>query len=226
MLRAIRVCLLLLFIPLQPMADTSDSERMIRQFLMAETDALWDQREIDIIGGTARLAQCATPQPFLPSRPDPLWGRLAVGVQCDDGQVRYITAEIRVFGDYLTAAQNLPRGATVQPGMLSRKRGELNRLPARALLDTADALGLVTRHRLAKGAILQQQHLERPLLVKRGQPVQVHTGGRGFRVTLQGEALDAGGTGETVRVRFDRRRVVEARVIGPGKLTTSSPSPD
>nr|WP_301514804.1 flagella basal body P-ring formation protein FlgA [Halomonas sp.] len=42
--------------------------------------------------------------------------------------------------------------------------------------------------------------------------------GSGFRVSREGKAMENGSQGEKIRVRFDRREILDARVASQGVL--------
>ena len=59
-------------------------------------------------------------------------------------------------------------------------------------------------------------------IVSRRDLLRVEAGGEGFRVVRQGEALDEGHVGQTIRVKVDdgsrRGRTITALVTGPGRV--------
>ncbi len=62
-------------------------------------------------------------------------------------------------------------------------------------------------------------------VISRGEVVTIAVAGRGFTLTRQGEALDAGAVGEWIRVRpaGNRRDSVRARVLRPGTVGMDLP---
>lgn len=62
-------------------------------------------------------------------------------------------------------------------------------------------------------------------VVARGEAVAIAVKGRGFTVSRQGEALEAGAVGDWIRVRpaGDRRDPIRARVVQPGKVALDLP---
>lgn len=62
-------------------------------------------------------------------------------------------------------------------------------------------------------------------VVARGEAVSIAVQGRGFTVSRQGEALEAGAVGEWIRVRpaGEKRNTIRARVIQPGRVGIDLP---
>ena len=69
------------------------------------------------------------------------------------------------------------------------------------------------------GAAQAAQAPARGAGVERGQVLTIAVQGRGFTVTQQGEALEAGNVGDWIRVRPDgNREAVRARIDNPGRV--------
>lgn len=209
--------LLSVSIPVQADGTLTDAARdAARHFLEQRTQELGDRVTVRVRAARANLPPCQRPQPFLPGNGQRLPGRVTVGVRCADGQVRYLRARVTARGDYWVARRRLPAGTRLTATMLRRRSGDLGRLPESAIRDLDLALGQVTTRTLAPGAVIQRSQLQAPELVHRRQPVTVAASGPGFRVTRQGQALQDGGLGDTVRVRLADRSTVTGVVTGPG----------
>ncbi len=79
------------------------------------------------------------------------------------------------------------------------------------------AIGMQLRRQVAPGQPLATADLALPTMVQRGATVQMGLQSPGLSLVGQGIAMDAGATGERIRVLNPTSRVVlEAEVIGPG----------
>ena len=201
-------------------ADGSATLDAVEAFLLDRASAVGNNVSVTVQPPRAELPACNDPEPFLPNASASPIGRVSVGVRCNDsGRVRYLRAEVHATGRYLEVAQRIGAGETVGARHLLEQQGDLSRLPDQAILDPATAIGQEATRPLAVGVTLQDYHLRRPRLVKRGQRVVIEVRGSGFRVTREAEAMEAGGQGESVRVRLDDREILRARVTGRGRLT-------
>lgn len=202
-----------------PAADTAMLDA-VRAFLTAEAAPLGDEVSVTLYPPAAHFPTCRAPTPFLRDTPRAPLGRLSVGVRCagDNHRTRYLQAEVSVIGRYPVTAHAIEAGTLLTRDDLEERRGELDRLPRRALRSIEAVVGQEARRSLAAGRAIQSHQLRAPRLVERGERVILEAGGRGFRVTRQAEALGAGGRGERIRVRLDDRRILEGRIIGPRRL--------
>ena len=201
-------------------AEGSATLDAVRAFLDDRASAVGNNVSVTVQPPRAELPACSDPEPFLPNAGASPIGRISVGVRCNDsGRVRYLRAEVRATGRYVEVAEQIEAGEAIRASHLQEKQGDLSRLPDQAILDPVTAIGQEATRPLAAGITLQDHHLRRPQLVKRGQRVVIEVRGSGFRITREAEAMEAGGKGESVRVRLDDREILRARVTGRGRLT-------
>lgn len=203
-------------------AQANDDELLhqVHQFLYEETQTLGEEVVIDLRPPSPHLPTCVQPEPFLPNANQTPLGRVSVGVRCgaDSRQVRYLQAQIDIIGSYVVAARDIERGTLITAEMLSERGGNLGELAAQALTDEKDIVGKIAQRPIRSGSTFLTQFLQAPHLVERGQRVTVIAQGSSFRVSREGEALENGALGDRVRVRFDSREIMTARVSDQGIL--------
>lgn len=201
-------------------ADNDHLMQQVHQFLYEQTQALGDEVVIDVRPPSPHLPECVQPEPFLPNANQAPLGRVSVGVRCGEAsrQVRYLQAQIDIVGSYLVAASDIGRGTLITPDMLSEQGGNLGDLSAQALTAEEDIVGKIAQRPIRAGSTFLAHYLQAPNLVERGQRVTVIAQGSSFRVSREGEALENGALGEQVRVRFDSRQIMTARVTDQGML--------
>lgn len=202
-------------------ARTTQLEQRVEDFLIEQARPLGDSVSVNVQRNRVRLPTCDDPQPFLPRNNQRLYGRVAVGVHCngENGRPRYVQADVSVAIDHVVLARDVPRGATLTTQDVALEQGLLEELPRHAVKHLEDATGLVTTRALSAGATLQSYQLRRLDLVKRGQTVSVIARGDGFQVRREAQAMDNGAMGEQVRLRIANGELLQARVIGPKRLS-------
>ncbi|MDV6319147.1 flagellar basal body P-ring formation chaperone FlgA [Chromohalobacter sp. HP20-39] len=190
-----------------------------QRFLMSQAASLGNDIGVEILSETARFPECHSPQPFLPREGIPQ-GRVMVGVRCsNDERVRYVQARVSASVRFLVAATAIQRGERLTADMLDWERADISRRPRNALDDPRQAVGKVVMQRLVKGMALQSDRLRQPYLVHRGDPVTLIAKGEGFSVTREGEALNNGGKGDSIRARMPDGKVLQGQVDARGRLT-------
>ncbi|HET7223264.1 MAG TPA: flagellar basal body P-ring formation chaperone FlgA [Rhodanobacteraceae bacterium] len=195
-------------------AQAGAAEDAAQLFLQEAARGLGNNVTVTVQAPEAALPRCTDPQAFLPGHDQRLLGRVTVAVRCGDGQTRYLQARVTAIGQYWVAAENIPVGTLVTPAMLESRSGDLTALPGQAVLDETGAVGRVATRTLTRGSVVQSSQLRAPSLIHRNRTVSVEATGAGFRVTRQGEALEDGALGDTVRVRMGNRSVLTGVVAG------------
>ncbi|MCW7536534.1 flagellar basal body P-ring formation chaperone FlgA [Aquabacterium sp. A7-Y] len=128
-----------------------------------------------------------------------------------------------VSAEVLVSTTEVPAGRPLQAEELA-----LERRPVASLQDTLsdpeDAVGRTSRRPLKAGQPLSRRALVVPQLLRRGDKVQIVARHAGIEVSVAGEALEAGGRGEVVRVRNAKTgRVIQARITSSSTVEPDLP---
>lgn len=165
----------------------------------------------------AVLPECANPE-VVPTQGGRLWGKTQIGVLCPGvtGSIRYISAQIKVVGDYYTTTHPLAAGMQLTAADITAVRGDLTQQPLSAVTNMQQAVGSVLSVGLMQGQTLRNENLRRPITVRSGQQVRVFTHGPGFTVTQDGRAVGQATEGQVVQVRLGNGQSISgiARVDG------------
>ncbi|MCU6671063.1 flagellar basal body P-ring formation protein FlgA [Enterobacteriaceae bacterium H4N4] len=196
----------------------------LAQDLNAQLTAFFTQR---LTGFSDEVTvQVRTPPTMLPSCEMPafsvlgnskLWGNVSVTALCGN-EKRFIQVAVQATGDYVVASQAIPRGGIVQPGSVSLKRGRLDQLPPRTMLDINQAQNAVSLRDVAPGQPLQLSMLRQSWRIKAGQRVMVIASGEGFSVNGEGKALNNAAVAQNARVRMTSGQVVSGTVDSDGNI--------
>ncbi|MNB88503.1 Flagella basal body P-ring formation protein FlgA precursor [compost metagenome] len=146
-----------------------------------------------------------------------LWGNVSVTALCGN-EKRFIQVAVQATGDYVVASQAIPRGGVVQPGSVTLKRGRLDQLPPRTMLDINQAQNAVSLRDVAPGQPLQLSMLRQSWRIKAGQRVMVIASGDGFSVNGEGQALNNAAVAQNARVRMTSGQVVSGTVDSDGNI--------
>ena len=194
----------------EPAAQANDRQdpRAIKQavenYLRAQTAGLPGTVTYTVGAIDARSVQpaCAALEVFTPPGAR-LWGLTSLGVRCSGAAPWsiYVTAQIKVVGQYAVNARPLVQGQALTPADIAMQSGDLTQLPAGVLTDPQQAVGKTSLAALAPGQPLRQDLLRAPLVVQQGQTVVVHSSGHGFSVSTDGKALNNAYDGQIAQVR-------------------------
>jgi flagella basal body P-ring formation protein FlgA len=92
--------------------------------------------------------------------------------------------------------------------------------------DASSLAGQVARRALAAGTVVRQGDLAKPELVARGDVVTIVYEIPGMVLTLRGRANEAGAQGDMIAVTNPQsKKILQAQVIAPGKVSVSAALP-
>lgn len=183
----------------------------IQQFLHTQATGLPGNTNITVgaIDPRLKLAACPSPEVFFPSG-SRAWGKTSVGVRCTAPATWaiYVSANVRVHGDYLAAAAPLAQGQSIGASDIVKMKGELTALPAGVVTDTSQAIGRSLAISLPAGAPLRLDALRAQQAIQQGQTVRVMTTGPGFQVSAEARALNNANEGQVAQARTSSGQVV------------------
>jgi flagella basal body P-ring formation protein FlgA len=207
-----------LLLACQP-AFASILDAPLSQFFQQRLAGISDEVSVKVKTPDAQLPSCPLPDFSMPGN-GRLWGTVSVLARCGNDK-RFIQAEVQATGNYVVAAQALPRGSVMNESQVQLKRGRLDQLPPRAMLDIRQANDAVTLRDIAPGQPIMLSMVRQSWRVKAGQRVQVVAAGEGFSVNSEGKALNNAAVAQNARVRMDSGQVVSGIVDVDGNILIS-----
>lgn len=194
-----------------PPQDHAVLHQTVESYLSLQASGLPGKVSITVgaIDRRLNLPACAAPQAFLPAG-SKAWGRTTVGVRCTAPSpwTIYISATVRVEGEYIASAVPLSQGQRVESNDIRKLKGDLTKLPPGIISDPAQVVGRTLATSLPLGAPLRQDNLRIEQAVQQGQTVRLITSGPGFQVSSEGQALNNAGEGQIARARTPGGNVV------------------
>lgn len=157
-----------------------------------------------------RLAPCAKVEPYLPVGAR-LWGRTRLGLRCVQGTTAwnvFLPVTVKAYGPAWVLTSNVAPGAVLTASDASEAEVDwaADNTPVMANPDLW--VGQVASRQLVAGQALRQNMVRAPHLFRAGAQVKVMAQGPGYAVTSAGQAMSAGGAGDSVRIRMANGRIV------------------
>jgi flagella basal body P-ring formation protein FlgA len=196
----------------------------VEQYLRTQANGLPGTVSIALgaIDPRLSLPACTAPEAFLPPGAR-VWGRTTVGVRCraPSPWTVYISATVRVHGEYIATAAPLIPGQSIGPKDIAKVRGDLTALPPGIVTDPSQALGRTVVIALPAGTPLRQDGLRSQQAIRQGQTVRVESSGPGFTVSSEARALNNANEGEVAQARAANGQMVSgvARIGGVVEVT-------
>lgn len=189
---------------------------LLTAFFAERLAGLSDEVKVDIRTQPNLLPTCDQPS-FSISGGARLWGNVNVLARCNN-EKRFLQVRVQATGNYVVAAQPIARGSVLQPAHVELKRGRLDQLPPRTMLDINQAQDSVSLRDLAPGQAIQLTMLRQAWRIKAGQRVMVVANGDGFSINSEGQALNNAAVAQNARVRMSSGQVVSGTVGSDGNI--------
>lgn len=208
-------------------ANTQELIRSVQNFLYQQaslTTANESEIAIEVFPPSTQFGTCENPQPFFPNANQEAAGRVSVGVRCgvNGEQVRYVQAQISLLASYLVPKEDIRSGTILNASMLTSAQGDVGRMRNPPITKLEDLVGMVVRRNLRAGQPIHEQMVQAPEIISRGEAVKIVVEGVGFQIEREGNAIDSGGLNDVIRVRVGNREIIQARIIGPGRVTVQN----
>jgi flagella basal body P-ring formation protein FlgA len=137
-----------------------------------------------------------------------------------------VTGALVELAEVAILNRSLSRGETVLASDISIERRVRDSLPQDVQGNASELVGRVAKRPLGAGSVVRAGDLARPEIVARGDIVTIVYEAPGLMLTLRGRANEAGAQGDLIAVTNPQsKKVLQAQVVAPGKVSVSAPLP-
>ena len=206
----------LIAILFSPLSTAGDFTSQLKTFFVVQLAGLSDEVRISIRTPPHLLPACGQPLFSITSN-SRLWGNVNVLARCGNDK-RYVQVNVQATGNYVVAAMPIVRGGKLESASVKLKRGRLDTLPPRTVLDVNQLVDAVSLRDLTPGQPIQLTMLRQAWRVKAGQRVNVIASGDGFSANAEGQALNNAAVAQNARVRMVSGQVVSGVVDADGNI--------
>ena len=158
--------------------------------------------------------------------PGPRRFLLAISVNGEEVERRWIQAELRVFADVIVAARSLAYHETITIDDIRMGRRELNTFSLRALTDPQEVVGRHAVRTIEMNEVLTPAMVSLPQVVQRGNRVSLVFESVGLRAEIAGRAMQGENRREDPGGKYvfgkDHRRTNPRCTHGEGELMGNS----
>ncbi len=130
----------------------------------------------------------------------------------------YVEAKVAV----LVLKNSVINKAVITEQDLTIEFKPFSRLPQDVILDKNLVIGKQVKMSLKPGTVLRYSHIERPMIIKRNQIVEIVAKGENFIVRTKGIALQEGKEGEKIKVKnLSSKKIIWGKVISSDEVEVS-----
>lgn len=207
-------------------ADQSAVENGLEKFLISKIVADYnldlEKTEITLIRSSLKRTDFSTCRikavPMTLSKPR---GRfpMRVDIYLDNEIVEKgsVSLEVRHFEDLLVPLKNIKRHEILTGDLFETRRFDVTSLSEEMLIDISSIIGHRATQNLQAGRYLPLRRMELIPDIEKREAVTIIGGGGLFEIRVQGEALQDGRIGQTIKVKnIDSKKILSGVIIAPG----------
>lgn len=169
------------------------------------------------------LADCPTPLNIEKKSANRI-GRINLNVSCPQ-QKRwsiYVPIEVNLFKPVVVSIAPIAKGTTIEPHHLELREMNVGKLNGTYFSDDSNIIGMQAKRPIKADKPLIAQHLEPPVIIKRGESVLITAQTAGLVVKIPAIALRDGRKGQQISVKNKQsNRIVDAIVRAPGQVSVT-----
>ncbi|HFE36905.1 MAG TPA: flagellar basal body P-ring formation protein FlgA [Gammaproteobacteria bacterium] len=175
--------------------------------------------QISRIDSRLKLSACDQPlKTFVNNRND-FSQRVSVGVKCEGHKPwsLYVPVKIQRFAKVYVAAQPIAKGEQITPADIQQVSQDVSTLRGRYYKTKQEIMGKIAKRSIRLGAVFNPRYLGLPIVVKKGDKVDIVAETQGIRIRMAGKAINAGAKGQQISVKnLSSKRIIQAIVQNPG----------
>ncbi len=149
-------------------------------------------------------------------------GRVNIRVSCNEQNPwsLYVPVDVDLYRPIVTTITPVAKGEQLTRAELEMREMDISQLNGTYFTRMDEVIGMQAKRPIRADKPVIANYLEPPLLIKKGEQVQMTARSGGLVVKIAGVALMDGHKGQQISVRNNQsKRVVEARVSGPGQVS-------
>lgn len=195
-----------------------DIRRQATEFLNTTSADLQGDITVSVnnIDHRLRLRKCPNRIKIVASGGSVKAGRNTMQVSClsDTPWRIFITGRVQVLRKILLTSVPISKGHIFKASDIKIKKMDISKVPMNYFQDQARVINKVAKRNIRAGSVLNANILTDPLLIKRGDSVNIIAANNGFKITMKGIAMTNGSRGDNIKVKNIRtKKVIQGIII-------------
>ncbi len=168
------------------------------------------------------LARCEVPLSAFSSTDINQNARFSVGVKCG-GQKPwslYVTVKVEKIATLYIASTPISRGDVILEDNIQLVKRDINKLRHGFFVNKRELIGMVAKRSIRAGTIFSQRHLSPPLIIKKGDSVDIIAKTPAILIRMSGKAMSDGAKGQRIKVKnSSSKKIIDAIVMEAGLVS-------
>lgn len=148
---------------------------------------------------------------------------VSIGVQVSGRTftIAKLRFDVKKYEQVAVTSRPIAANETITPDAIIFERRDIGRMPPGYFTGLNKILGLTVKRQLGPGLVLNDSMVAKPIVIKRGQAVNITAKVGDIEVSTSGVALQNGSIGQFIRVQnINSKKVVNGRIIDESTVQT------
>ena len=199
-----------------------DIQATVKKFLknnLQQSKGIEITTEIGHLDPRLKLAECDTPLTAFSASDINQSSRFSVGIKCTGGKPwsLYITVNVHKMTNLYVTSRPVSRGEAISEDNIIKVSRDISKLRRSFFSEKDQLLGMIAKRSIRAGTILNNYQLKPPVIIRKGDNVDIIAKTSSLAIRMTGKALNNGAKGQNIRVKNNSsKRIIQATVITPG----------
>jgi len=206
----------------QPYHPHDDIQATVQSFLDTQLNTLPDVKiktQINSLDTRLKLSFCHQPLKAFVNNNRQFQSRLSVGIKCEGKKPwsLYVPVKIQRFANVFISAHSIAKGDRIGDTDIQAVSRDITRLRGQYLKTRQNIVGKIAKRSIRLGSTFKPNALALPIVVKKGDLVNILAETPGLSIRMTGKAINAGAKGQQIRVKnLSSNRIIQAIVQKAG----------
>jgi len=200
-----------------PYENHTEISQAAEEFILSSSKRLAGNVSVSLhpIDHRLNLKKCSSPLEIKTTGGTIKAGRNTLKISCSSPSTWriFITSTVQVTKKILVIKHFVNKGQLLTKEDISFRKVNVSKLHNRYLENEANIIGKEVTRNLQAGSILTANNLTNPILIKRGDTVNIIAQREGFKITMKGQAMANGSIGERIKVKnLSTKKIINGSV--------------
>jgi len=166
-----------------------------------------------------RLIKCDVPLSVSSTSNINQSAKVSVGVKCSGSKPwsLYVAVNIKKMASLYVTTGPLSRGESINEDNIQQVKRDINKLRNGFYTDKHQILGMIAKRSIRPGTIISSKHLTPPMIIKKGEAVDIIAKTSSLTIRMGGKAMSDGAKGQKIRVKNNSsKKIINAIVLNHG----------
>lgn len=162
-----------------------------------------------------KLSPCENPLKSFSNNHKSFGSKISVGIKCEGNKPwsLYVPVKIQRLATVFVASQPIAKGNKISNTDIQQVSMDISNLRGSYAKNKQEIIGKIPKRSIALGSVFNPRYLQLPIMIKKGDLVDIIAESRGLKIRMEGKAVNSGAKGQKISVKnLSSNRIIQAIV--------------